>query len=357
MTTTLPPVSPASSSPRRRQPTATLCAGVRAFVRGRDADPAWVRPALLTLVAGTGVLYLWDLPASGWANAYYAAAAQAGAQNWEAFFFGSLDAGNSITVDKPPAAVWVLSLSVRLFGLSSWSLLVPQALMGVATVVVLHLAVRGVAGPGPALIAGAAMALTPVAALMFRFDNPDALLVLLLTLSAYASTRAVETASGRWLALVGVLVGLAFLTKMLQALLVVPPFALVYLLAAPASLGRRLLHVLGSGLALLVSAGWWVAVVELVPESSRPYVGGSQTNSVWELIWGYNGLGRLTGEEIGSVGPAPGFGDSGLGRLFGTAVGGQIAWLLPAALALQVAGLVSVGRAPRTDVRRAALLG
>ena len=130
----------------------------------------------------------------------------------------------------------------------------------------------------------------------------------------------------------------------------------MYLLAAPTTLRRRVLHVLGAGLALLVSAGWWVAVVELVPDSWRPYIGGSQTNSVWELIWGYNGLGRLTGDETGSVGGGGGWGETGIGRLFTADIGGQIAWLLPAALALGVAGLVAVGRAPRTDLRRAALL-
>jgi 4-amino-4-deoxy-L-arabinose transferase-like glycosyltransferase len=328
----------------------------RRLVRGGGSDSPWVRPALLALLAGTGVLYVWDLAASGWANAFYSAAAQAGSTNWEAFFYASSDAGNSITVDKPPAALWVMSLSVRLFGLSSWSVLVPQALMGVATVGVLYLAVRRVAGPGAGLLAGVAMALTPVAVLMFRFNNPDALLVLLLTLAGYALTRAVEKAGARWLALVGVLVGFAFLTKMLQALLVVPAFALVYLVAAPTTLRRRVLHVLGAGLALLVSGGWWVAVVELVPDSWRPYIGGSQTNSVWELIWGYNGLGRLTGDETGSVGGGGGWGETGIGRLFTADLGGQIAWLLPAALALGVAGLVAVGRAPRTDLRRAALL-
>ena len=355
-TTTMTTTTPTTASLRTASPARPLQARLRTLVRGREADPAWVRPAVLALLAGTGVLHLAGLSASGWANAYYSAAAQAGSQSWAAFFYGSLDGGNSITVDKPPASLWVLSLSVRLFGLSPWSLLVPQALMGVATVAVLYLAVRRVAGPGPGLVAGAAMAVTPVAVLMFRFNNPDALLVLLLTLAAYAFGRAVETASRQWLALVGVLVGFAFLTKMLQALLVVPAFALVYLVAAPTTLRSRLLHLLGAGLALLVSAGWWVAIVELVPEGSRPYIGGSQTNSVWELIWGYNGLGRLTGEEIGSVGPAPGLDSSGLGRLFGAAVGGQVAWLLPAALALLVAGLVATGRAPRTDVRRAALL-
>ncbi|RBY74881.1 glycosyl transferase [Geodermatophilus sp. TF02-6] len=360
MTTTLPAAAPDASNGPAGATAATLRPARpsrgRRLVHGRDGDPGWVRPALLGLLAGTGLLYLWGLGASGWANAFYAAAAQAGSQSWEAFFYGSSDAANSITVDKPPAALWVMAASVRLFGLSSWSLLVPEALMGVATVGVLYLAVRRVAGPGAGLLAGAATALTPVAVLVFRFDNPDALLVLLLTVAAYALTRAVETANGRWLALVGVLVGFAFLTKMLQALLVVPAFALVYLVVAPTGPGRRIRQLLVAGLAMVVAGGWWVAVVELVPASTRPYVGGSQTDSVWELIWGYNGLGRLTGDETGSVGGGTGWGQTGLSRLFGAEIGGQVAWLLPAALVLLVAGLVAVGRAPRTDRRRAALL-
>ena len=356
MTTTLPtapPVPPGETAP---PPASRRPSRVRGFVRGRDGDPRWVRPSLLGLLAATGLLYLWDLSASGWANAFYSAAVQAGSQSWEAFFYGSSDAANSITVDKPPVSLWVMELSVRLFGLSSWSILVPEALMGVATVGVVYLAVRRVVGPGAGLVAGTAMALTPVAVLMFRFNNPDALLVLLLAAAAYAVTRAVEKASWKWLALLGVLIGVAFLTKMLQALLVVPGFALVYLVAAPTTLGRRVRHLLGAGLALLLSAGWWVAIVELVPESWRPYIGGSQDNSAWELIWGYNGVGRLTGDETGSVGGGGGWGETGIGRLFTAEIGGQVAWLLPAALAFLVAGLVAVGRAPRTDVRRAALI-
>ncbi|PRY51089.1 4-amino-4-deoxy-L-arabinose transferase-like glycosyltransferase [Geodermatophilus tzadiensis] len=347
----VPAAPPPASSPPRTGRAARL-------LRGPAADPRWVRPALLGLLAATGVLYLWDLSASGWANAFYAAAAQAGSQSWEAFFYGSSDAANSITVDKPPASLWVMALSVRLFGLSSWSLLVPQALMGVATVGLVYLAVRRVAGPGTGLLAGAATALTPVAALMFRFDNPDALLVLLMTAAAYVLTRSLERASTRGLVGVGVLLGLAFLTKTLQAVLVVPGFALVWLVCAPTPLRRRVRQLLAAGAAMVVAGGWWVAVVELVPAAWRPYVGGSQTNSVWELIWGYNGLGRLTGEETGSVGGGAGggWGETGLLRLFGAEVGGQVAWLLPAALALLVAGLVAVGRAPRTDPRRAALL-
>ena len=353
--------SPGQPPAHAPEPPAPRTSRARRFVRGRDDDPGWVRPSLLGLLAATGLLYLWDLAASGWANAFYAAAVQAGSQSWEAFFYGSSDAANSITVDKPPASLWVMEIAVRLFGLNSWSLLVPQALMGVASVGLLYAAVKRVAGPGAGLLAGAALALTPVAVLMFRFDNPDALLVLLMTLAGYATVRALERASVRWMVGVGVLVGVAFLTKTLQAMLVVPGFALVHLVAAPTTLGRRVLHVLAAGGALLVSAGWWVAVVELVPASWRPYVGGSQTNSVWELIWGYNGLGRLTGDETGSVGGGGGtgggnWGSTGLTRLFGAEIGGQVAWLLPAALVLLVAGLVAVGRAPRTDLRRAALL-
>jgi len=350
------PAAPPTPAPTRRTSPA------RRFVRGQDDDPRWVRPSVLGLLAATGLLYLWDLAASGWANAFYAAAVQAGSQSWEAFFYGSSDAANSITVDKPPASLWVMEIAVRLFGLNSWSLLVPQALMGVATVGVVYLSVRRVAGAGAGLLAGAAMALTPVAVLMFRFDNPDALLVLLMSIAAYATVRALETASLRWMVGVGVLIGFAFLTKTLQAMLVVPGFALVYLVTAPTTLAKRIGHVLAAGAALLVSAGWWVAVVELVPASWRPYVGGSQTNSVWELIWGYNGLGRLTGDETGSVGGAGGggggnsWGETGLGRMFSAEIGGQVAWLLPAALALLVAGLVALGRAPRTDLRRGALL-
>jgi len=319
-------------------------------------DPRWVRPSLVALLAATGVLYVWDLAASGWANAFYSAAAQAGSQSWEAFFYGSSDAANSITVDKPPASLWVAGLTVRVFGLNSWSLLVPQALMGVATVGVVHLAVRRVAGPGAGLVAAAVTALTPVAVLMFRFDNPDALLVLLLTLAAYLLVRALQSGRRATLVGVGVLIGFAFLTKTLQALLVVPGFALVWLVLAPSTFRRRLVDLLLAGAAMVVAGGWWVAVVELVPAGSRPYIGGSQTNSVWELIWGYNGLGRLTGDETGSVGGGGGWGETGLGRLFGYDVGGQVAWLLPAALVLGAAGLVVLGRAPRTDVRRSGLL-
>ncbi len=315
---------------------------------------------MLALLAATALLYLWGLGASGWANSFYSAAAQAGSASWKAMFFGSSDAANSITVDKPPAALWIMALSVRIFGLSSWSVLVPQALEGVAAVGLLYLAVRRTSGPAAGLIAGAVLATSPVAALMFRFNNPDSLLVLLMVAGAYCLVRALETASTKWLLLVGVLTGFGFLTKMLQALLVLPAFALVYLVAAPNPVRSRIGQLLAAGATLVVSAGWWIAIVSLVPAADRPYIGGSQNNSILELTLGYNGFGRLTGNETGSVGGGGGTtgrrGSTGALRLFGSEMGTQISWLLPSALLLLVAGLVFTGRAARTDRNRAALL-
>ncbi|MFD0275430.1 glycosyltransferase family 39 protein [Kitasatospora sp. NPDC127111] len=347
--------------------------------RGRADDPRWVRPALLALLAATAVMYLWSLSASGWANSFYSAAAQAGSQSWKAFFYGSSDAGNFITVDKPPLSLWPMALAARVFGLSSWSVLAPQALMAVATVATLYATVRRRFSPLAGLLAGGALALTPVAVLMFRFNNPDALLVLLLTLAAYGLVRAVEAAGTRWLVFTGVMFGLAFLTKTLQAFLVLPAFALIYLVVAPTGLWRRVRQLLLAGLALLVAGGWWVAIVELVPASARPYIGGSQDNSFLSLTFGYNGLGRLNGNETGSVGgggrmpagleappgvEAPagagrgmgGWGETGITRLFDGDIGGQIAWLMPAALILLLVGLWATRRHARTDTARAAFL-
>ena len=324
--------------------------------RGPDTDPAWARPALLLLLFATGVLYFWNLTASGWANSFYTAAAQAGSESWKALFYGSFDAANAITVDKPPASLWVMALSVRIFGLSSFAILMPQALMGVATVGVVFATVKRQFGPLAGLLAGAVVALTPVAALMFMFNNPDALLTLLMALGAWATMRAIESASPKWMALVGVFIGLGFLTKTLQVLLVVPCFGLAYLIAAPTTLRRRITHSLIAFGAAVVSAGWWVAIVELVPASARPYIGGSQTDSFLELTFGYNGLGRLSGDETGSVGGGRGWGETGLLRMFSASVGDQVSWLIPSALVLLVVGLVLRGRRPRTDLRRAAYL-
>jgi 4-amino-4-deoxy-L-arabinose transferase-like glycosyltransferase len=317
--------------------------------------------AVLALLLGTAVLYLWDLGASGYANSFYAAAVQAGTQSWKALLFGSLDAGNSITVDKPPAALWLMGLSGRVFGFNSWSMLVPQALMGVASVGLLYATVRRRFGHVAGLIAAVVLAMTPVAVLMFRFNNPDALLVLLLVAGGYCAERALEKASGRWLALAGVAIGFAFLTKMLQAFLVVPAFGVVYLVAAPTTLRRRLLHLAGALGALVASAGWYVLLVAVWPASSRPYIGGSTDNSLLQLALGYNGLSRVFGESGSGGGSGGGGGGAfggptGLTRLFGDSMGGEISWLLPAALVGLVGLVWLTRRSPRADTTRASAL-
>lgn len=327
---------------------------LRRLWRGPEADPTWAHPALLGLLLATALLYVYNLTSSGWANAFYSAAVQAGSQSWEAFFFGSSDAGSSITVDKPPAALWVMALSVRLLGLSSASILLPEVLMGVATVGVLYATVRRHFGAAAGLLAGVVMALTPVAVLMFRFNNPDALLTLLMALGAWATMRSIEQGSAKWFAIVGLFIGLGFLTKALQVLLVVPAFGLAYLLFADTTLRRRVTGALLGSAAMVLSAGWWVAIVELVPASVRPYIGGSQDNSFLSVTFGYNGLGRINGNETGSVGGGNGWGETGLTRMFSSQVGGQISWLVPSALILLATGLHLRGRRPRTDARRAA---
>ena len=334
-----------------------------------ESTPRWYRPAFLVMLAAVAVLYLWDLSASGYANSFYAAAVQAGTENWKAWFFGSLDSSNFITVDKPPASLWVMGLSGRIFGFNSWSLLAPQALEGVAAAGLLCAAVRravrgragGRAGAAAGLIAGAAMALTPGAVLIFRFDNPDAFMVLLVVVAAYCVTRALEHGRTWWLVGAGVAFGFGFLTKSGEAVLNVPAFGLAYLVAAPVPFWRRVLQLLAAALAIVVSAGWWIAAVLLTPAADRPFIGGSTDNSPLELAFGYNGLGRLFGGDGNMAGGGGAAGSSfggtaGLQRLFSGEFGLEISWLLPAAVVLLAGAVWVTWRGPRTDSARASLI-
>jgi len=364
------------------QPQATCADGAgrrwSRLLRGRPTGPAWARPALAGLLLATTLLYITELDRNGWGNQYYAAAVQAGTENWKAFFFGSLDSGNFITTDKPGTSLWVMELSARMFGVNYWSVLVPQALTGVAAVGVLYAAVGRRFGPAAGLIAGATLALTPAATLIFRLDDPDALLTLTVTLAGYAMTRAVESGRTSWVVLTGVFLGTGFLAKFMAAFMVLPALALSYMWAGPPRLARRAAQLLAAGLALLVAAAWWVAAVLLTPAADRPFIADSTDNNILNLIFGYNGFGRLTNHEYvgapglaspsasakpveaahhGPAGLAAFFnGVHGLSRLFSPGYGGYAAWLIPAALIAAGAMLWASRRAPRTDRTRAAAL-
>lgn len=332
------------------------------------------RLSLGALLTAAGLLYSVGLSNNGWANAYYSAAAQAGSLSWQAFLFGGLDPSGGITVDKPPAALWLTGLSVRLFGLSTPALLLPQALCAVGAVALLYgtvrrqaltLAGRRTGGTQAAvearaaatgLVAAALLALTPVFTLMARYDNPDALMVLLSVAAAYLLVRSLEAprGGGGWLALSGALLGLAFLTKLMQAWLVVPAFVVVALVAGAGPLGRRLARVAAAGVAMIAAAGWWVLIVQFTPAADRPWIGGSRGNSVVELALGYNGVGRITGQEAGG-GAANVAGPPSWGRLF-SSWASEASWLLPAALVALVAGWVLTRGRDRRDPVRAGLL-
>ena len=323
--------------------------------------PVWSVPARAAIFGMAALLYSWNLARVGMGNTFYAAAVKSGTESWKAFFFGSLDPGSFITVDKPPAALWVMELSGRIFGFSSWSMLLPEALAGLATVMVLYHLVRRWFGEPAAVFASLALALTPVAVVIFRYNDPDAFLTLLLVLAAWACWRAIETGKTVGLVLSGALVGLAFLTKTLDAFIVVPAIGVAYLWCGPPRLARRLGQLGWAALALLVSSGWWVAIVELWPKSARPYIGGSTDNSELNLIFGYNGFARIFGSG-GGAGAAGGAtsgsssafgGGEGLLRMFDSELGGQISWLLPVALAGLVAGLWLTRRHRRSDSQRA----
>lgn len=352
--------------------TATIKAPEQVITRHPVAAPAvpgrWHALAVAAICVVAAVLYAWRIGGEGWGNPYYSAAVKSMSASLTNFLFGSFDPLGVVTVDKPPMAFWPMVASAAVFGYHGWSLLLPQVVEGVAAVWLLHRTVRRWAGEHVALLAALILALTPVTVAINRDTNPDTLMVLLLVAAAYAFTRSVERCmrpgkATRWLMLAALFLGLGFITKMLQAWIVVPAFALAYLAGSSAPPRRRILDLLGAGAMLLASSLWWVALVSFWP-APKPYIGGSTDGSVLNLVIGYNGLGRIFGREAGRQlvnGPArpTGFGTggavpwgdrghggglgggAGITRLLGNQVGGQISWLLPLCLLALVALIVA----------------
>ncbi|MFF3659116.1 ArnT family glycosyltransferase [Streptomyces olivochromogenes] len=322
-----------------------------------EKAPRWSLPALIAIMALATVLYSWNLSGSG-LNSFYSSAIYSGTQSWKAWFFGSLDAGNFLTVDKPPLALMVMGLSCRIFGFGTWQMMLPMIVAALGTIWILHSSVKRVFGHAAAALAALVLALTPITVAINRDNNPDTLLLLLMVSGAALGLRA--TRDGRLLPLLGsaVCFGLAFNTKMLQGYIALPAVFAVYLYASHLGWAKRIRNLLLATVALAVSSFWWATAVSLVPADDRPYIGGSTDGTAWNLIFGYNGLGRvLGGEGNGGGGGGGGFsGSAGLGRLFNDILGGQISWLIPFAGIALAGGLVLCGRAPRIDPTRAALV-
>jgi 4-amino-4-deoxy-L-arabinose transferase-like glycosyltransferase len=317
-------------------------------------------PELIALLALAAVLDLWALSRNGWANDYYSAAVRSMGSNWHDFLYASLDRSGVMSVDKPPLALWVQALSVRLFGYHSLSILVPQALMGVASVGLIYDLVRRRFGRLGGLVGGLALALTPITVAISRHNNPDALLVLCTVAALWCTVRALEDGSTKWLVLAGVCVGLGFETKMLVALVVVPGIFLAWMWVVPAGRGRlhALRQLLAGGAAMTLVGGAWPLLVELTPAADRPWVSGTSDNRVLSLIFEYNGVGRVDGQAGGPGGIGGGSvfgGQTGPLRLLNSALGGQAGWLLGFA-AVSLIGLLVASRLRRADPRSGWLL-
>lgn len=343
----------------------------------------------------------YQLGQNGFANQYYAAAIRSMLDSWHNFFFVAYDPGGFVTVDKPPLGFWLQAASAKLFGFTPFSIFLPQALAGVLSVLLLYYLVRRHFGVVAGLLAALALAISPISVVTNRNNTIDSTLVFTMLLGAWAVMRAAETGKCRWLLLTAVLVGLGFNIKMLEAYLVVPAYAIVYLLAAPRSIKMRIAQLLVAALVMLTISLSWVVTVDLTPSSQRPYVGSSQNNSEMSLAFGYNGVQRLLG-SIGFGGgtssnnssnstssasgtnstgtqpsaptgtgsltgnfspptggqPPQGFGGGGSSgmfntgtpgvlRLFNEPLGGQIVWLLP----LAILGMVALAWQHRPNFR------
>jgi len=347
---------------------ASRWARTRAASRTRLAS-VFAYPELLALLALTAVLNLWDLSINGWANTYYSAAIKSMSTSWHDFLFASLDKTGLMTVDKPPLAFWVQALSVRVFGFHPLSILVPEALMGVAAVALVYDMTRRMFGRVAGSVAGLAFALTPITVAIARHNNPDELLILCCVAALWCAVRAFETGGTKWLVLSGVCVGLGFETKMAVALFVVPGIALAWMWSrwgeTWSARFRAFRQLLAGGAAMVAVALAWPLLVTLTPAAHRPWISGTSDNSIWSLIFGYNGLGRVAGQTGGpgggGGGPGGGFGGNLFGgatgpfRLLQSALGDQAGWLLGFAVVVGLALLV-LTRLRRRDPRTSWLI-
>jgi 4-amino-4-deoxy-L-arabinose transferase-like glycosyltransferase len=295
-----------------------------------------------------GLSYAWGISHDG-LEPFYAASVRSMSQNWHNFFFGSFDPAGTVTLDKLPGAFWIQALSVRIFGYHTWAIVLPQVIEGVLSVLVLYRAVNRLRGTAAALIAALILAVSPATIALNRGNIADTAMMLFLLLAADAVSAAIVSGRQRHLVFAGVWVGIAFQAKMLEAWVVLPAFGLAYLFGRTDRWTHKLRQVAVAGLVAGVVSLSWMTFVTLTPASDRPYVDGSQHNSVYEQVFVYNGFGRegeqsayqqfagglhLSSELIN--GPSPAW-----NRLLQGTLGRDTAWLLPAALIVGIGGLVT----------------
>lgn len=311
----------------------------------RRAGSGW-GTGLTVLAAASAFITLWGLQA-GQRSEYYASIALSMSQNLSNLFFGAVDPAGTVSLDKIPGSYWVPALFVRLFGFSTWSVNAPNAIATVLAVLLVAVTAKRLLNPTAGLIAGAVVATTPIVAAVARSNQPESFFVLALALVAWAATKALQGRSLRWLLVAGAFVALAFQMYMLEAWAVWPALAAAYLCVKKPRL-KKIRDIVLAGMLSLALSLTWIFVVWLVPASARPYVGGTYSNNPFEMVFGYNGLGRFaaTSDSTAYRSFTPPFsGDPGVLRLFNAEVAGQVAWLIPAGLlAIVVLWLLRVSR-------------
>ncbi len=341
--------------------------------RSPPEEPKWTRPALLAIATVAGAAYAWGMNGAA-LEPFYGAAARSMSTSWHDFLFGAFDPAGTVSVDKLPGALWPQALSLRIFGFHTWAIVLPQVLEGVITVLVLFRVMLRLAGPVAGITAAAILALSPVTVALNRGNVSDSLLILLTVLAADATVSALISGRLRSLILAGAWIGLAFQAKMLQAWLIVPALTIVYLVSAPAPLRVRVRHLALAGLATVVVSLSWMTVVSLVPAGQRPYVDGTQNDSVFSQVFDYNGIARLahgkslagaghTAEFLAQASASGGTADNlaehvppSWHRLLGGLYGRDIGWLLPAALIAAVGVVLARRGRSRRDLQRASVL-
>ena len=302
----------------------------------------WAELVLAGIVVLTAFLDLWNLWIQSFSVIYYAAAVRSMLANPGIAFFNSFDSVGFVTVDKPPLGLWAQAASAAVFGFNSWSVVLPQALAGIGSVILIYFIVQRPFGKPAGLIAAFALATTPIFVSTAREGTMDMQMIFVILLALWVALKAAREQS-LWLLLLSfALVGIGFNIKMVQAYVILPALIVIYLFGSNLPTRQKMVHLILALLVLAAVSLSWAIAVDSVPTDQRPYIGTSGDNSVIGLILGHNGQEAFVIEE--RVWAEDGIGAPGLFRLFNSLLYVQFAWLLPFALL----GILAWVRQPAT---------